>query len=127
MNTKIYLRGSAAYRQPRPRRGKSKLGGSRTNWHHTSSPHLGAVRTTLESTFQATISIEFLFVNLPRGLSTKTPHNHLFRAGNNHQSRSMNHCFSKPFRWRQPPRVTRVLATNMISSATRCLNAMQMH
>jgi len=37
----------------------------------------------------------------------KTPHNHREMATDNHQLVSMLLYCSKPFRWRQPPRVTR--------------------
>jgi hypothetical protein len=48
------------------------------------------------------------------------PSQSLEPAMNNHQHVPMLLCCSKPSRWRQPPRVTRILQPQRSPSATRC-------
>lgn len=60
-------------------------------------------------------------------MSIRDPYIDLIGVGNNQQSCSTYIRYLQVVRWRQPPRVTRILQLNSITSGTRYNNSMQMH
>jgi hypothetical protein len=133
MNTKRQLEtqelphGSVACRQLLHVVETHSLGGSCANRHHTPSPTQGHRKNTRKGTQSHEQSTRVTFRDLPRGIGTRTPHNHHDRSRRQAPPFAQRSRCSKPSTWRQPPRVTRESTANTITSATRSANAMQMH
>jgi hypothetical protein len=84
------------------------LGGLRANRHHMSSPTKGHHKNQHKRGY--TSHEQFTKVashDLPKGICTRTPHDQLIKAGNNHHVPLYDPPSSEPARWLQSPRVTR--------------------
>jgi hypothetical protein len=100
------------------------LGGSRTNRHHTPNPtqehHKNQHNRGYTSHEQFT---RVAFCDLKWGVGTRTPYNHHdWNQGQPPPSAQRYRC-SKPSRWRQWPRVTRIHAAHMITTSLVPLDA----
>ena len=112
----------------RPRCGESPLDGSRANWPHTPNPRLGCRKNHSKGTLQlATIPLVLLFT-ISREDDHRSPLQITWSEPTTiTKAAQRSSAASKPSRWWQPQRVTRIPQLDSITSATRCLNSMQMH
>jgi hypothetical protein len=82
------------------------LGGSCANWHHTPNPQSGAAQPTQdEDDTSHEQSTRVPFGSAP-GKGQEPLTITTIRARDNHQPPLDDPRCSKPYRWRQPPRVT---------------------
>ena len=82
------------------------LGGSRANWHHTPNPQQGATQPTQDEDHTShEQSTRVPFGSPPRKCQEPLTITTI-GAGDNQQPLLDDPRYSKPSRWRQPPRVT---------------------
>ena len=81
------------------------LEGSRTNWHHTPNPQQGATQPTQDEDHISHEQSTRVSFGSPLGKGQEPLTITTIGAGDNHHSSLNNPRFSKPSRWRQPPRV----------------------
>ena len=97
------------------------LGGSRVNWYHTPNPQYGAAQSTQDEDHTSLEQSTRVSFGSPPGKDQEPLTITTIRAGDKHLPPLDNpHC-SKPFRWRQPPRVTSEShSKTRTPSASRC-------
>jgi hypothetical protein len=106
-NTWFFSRGSRACWHASPLCVDHTLGGSWANWHHA-KPTLGHRKNLPEvRVTQWQKQSNRVPFGSPPGKGQEPLTNHREMATNNHQLVPMLLHYSKPSRWRQPPRVTR--------------------
>ena len=82
------------------------LGGLRANWHHTPNPQLGAAQPTQDEDHTSHEQSTRVPFGAPLGKGQEPLTITTIGAGDTHQPPLDDPRWSKPSRWRQPPRVT---------------------